>query len=128
MDYRDLQGRFDKIVSIEMFEAVGQAYWPTYFAKIARMLKSGGRAVIQSITIDHGSFQSYRDQPDFIQRYTFLADVAFSAYAGNTSGAGRFGVVAEHGYAPHYAARFKNGLVFWLRGHWPVINLTTDLS
>ena len=69
MDYRDLQGRFDKIVSIEMFEAVGQAYWPTYFATVARMLKTGGRAVIQSITIDHDAFQSYRDQPDFIQRY-----------------------------------------------------------
>ena len=71
MDYRDLDGKFDKIISIEMFEAVGQRYWPLYFATLSRVLKQGGRAALQSITITDAAFQSYRDQPDFIQRYIF---------------------------------------------------------
>lgn len=71
IDYRDLRGKFDKIVSIEMFEAVGQAYWPVYFEKVAHLLKKGGRAAIQSITIDHQAFETYQRDPDFIQRYIF---------------------------------------------------------
>ena len=71
MDYRDLTGKYDKIVSIEMFEAVGQRYWPLYFATLSRVLKQGGRAALQSITISDEAFQSYCGQPDFIQRYIF---------------------------------------------------------
>ena len=121
MDYRDLQGRFDKIVSIEMFEAVGQAYWPTYFATIARMLKSGGRAVIQSITIDHGAFQSYRDQPDFIQRYIFPGGMLPSMPMLETPVA-RAGLelVAEHGYAPHYARTLQEWRSRFLDA-WPTL-------
>ena len=104
MDYRDLQGRFDKIVSIEMFEAVGQAYWPVYFDTISRMLKSGGRAVIQSITIDHDAFQSYRDQPDFIQRYIFPGGMLPSMPMLQTPVAqAGLELVAENGYASDYA-------------------------
>ena len=121
MDYRDLQGRFDKIVSIEMFEAVGQAYWPTYFATIARMLKSGGRAVIQSITIDHGAFQSYRDQPDFIQRYIFPGGMLPSMPMLETPVA-RAGLelVAEQGYAPHYARTLQEWRSRFLAA-WPAL-------
>jgi cyclopropane-fatty-acyl-phospholipid synthase len=71
IDYRDLEGKFDKIVSIEMFEAVGQAYWPTYFNAVSSLLKSGGRAVLQAITIEDEAFEEYRLEPDFIQRYIF---------------------------------------------------------
>jgi cyclopropane-fatty-acyl-phospholipid synthase len=71
IDYRDLEGKFDKIVSIEMFEAVGQAYWPTYFNAVSSLLKSGGRAVLQAITIEDEAFEEYRREPDFIQRYIF---------------------------------------------------------
>ena len=71
IDYRDLDGKFDKIVSIEMFEAVGQAYWPTYFNAVSTLLKSGGRAVLQAITIEDEVFEEYRREPDFIQRYIF---------------------------------------------------------
>ena len=71
VDYRDLQGRFDKIVSIEMFEAVGQAYWGTYFSAVSSLLKDGGRAALQSITIEENAFEEYRRDPDFIQRYIF---------------------------------------------------------
>ncbi len=70
-DYRDVQGQFDKVASIEMFEAVGEKYWPAYFAKIADVLKPGGRAALQIITIRDELFQHYRSRADFIQRYVF---------------------------------------------------------
>ncbi|MCG8444716.1 MAG: cyclopropane-fatty-acyl-phospholipid synthase family protein [Hyphomicrobiales bacterium] len=71
-DYRDLDGRFDKIASIEMFEAVGEEYWPTYFSKLENCLKLGGRAGLQVITIQDSMFGTYRMfNPDFIQRYIF---------------------------------------------------------
>jgi len=70
-DYRDTREQFDHLVSIEMFEAVGEQWWPTYFATIARALKPGGKAVIQSITIRDDLFPSYRRGTDFIQQYIF---------------------------------------------------------
>lgn len=70
-DYRDEQGLYDGIVSIEMFEAVGEHYWDSYFATLKRCLKPDGRAVIQSITIDDRLFERYRHGTDFIQRYIF---------------------------------------------------------
>jgi len=70
-DYRDLTGPFDRIVSIEMIEAVGERYWPLYFAKLRDCLVSGGVAVIQAITIDQNRFGEYRKRPDFIQRRIF---------------------------------------------------------
>jgi cyclopropane-fatty-acyl-phospholipid synthase len=71
MDYRDSDGRYDAIASIEMFEAVGEAYWPTYFKCIARNLKHGGRACIQTIVIADELFENYRKGTDFIQQYIF---------------------------------------------------------
>ena len=70
-DYRDSDGQYDAIASIEMFEAVGERYWPSYFACIARNLKEGGRACIQTITIADGLFERYRKSSDFIQQYIF---------------------------------------------------------
>ncbi|MFZ9409259.1 MAG: class I SAM-dependent methyltransferase [Burkholderiaceae bacterium] len=70
-DYRDVQSQFDGIVSIEMFEAVGERYWDAYFQTLARCLKPKGRAVIQTITIDERLFDRYRRGTDFIQRYIF---------------------------------------------------------
>jgi cyclopropane-fatty-acyl-phospholipid synthase len=70
-DYRDTSGQFDRIVSIEMFEAVGRAYWPTYFATLRDRLAPGGTAVLQVITIDERRFESYARNVDFIQRYVF---------------------------------------------------------
>lgn len=70
-DYRDVSGRFDKVASIEMFEAVGEKYWPTYFAKIAEVLLPGGRAALQMITIKDELFARYRARVDFIQRHVF---------------------------------------------------------
>ena len=70
-DYRDETGRYDGVVSIEMFEAVGEKYWPTYFSKVRDCLKPGGRAGLQIITIKPEAYQAYRANPDFIQRYVF---------------------------------------------------------
>jgi cyclopropane-fatty-acyl-phospholipid synthase len=71
-DYRDIQDApFDAICSIEMIEAVGQEYWPTYFQTVSRLLKPGGRACIQSITIDDALFERYLQSTDFIQQYIF---------------------------------------------------------
>ncbi|MFI9651426.1 class I SAM-dependent methyltransferase [Guyparkeria halopsychrophila] len=70
-DYRDQGGQFDHIVSIEMFEAVGERYWPTFFQTVHDRLKPGGRAAVQVITIDKDAFEGYRREPDFIQLYIF---------------------------------------------------------
>ena len=71
LDYRDVQGRFDRIVSIEMFEAVGEHYWQAYFEVLHDRLEPGGRAALQVITIDDAAFEDYRRTVDFIQRYIF---------------------------------------------------------
>ncbi len=70
-DYRDVSGKFDAIVSIEMVEAVGEAYWPGYFQKIKNSLADGGGAAIQAIIVEDEYFDDYRTQSDFIRQYTF---------------------------------------------------------
>jgi cyclopropane-fatty-acyl-phospholipid synthase len=70
-DYRDIEGTFDRIASIEMIEAVGEAYWPAYFSRIASSLAADGSAVLQAITIDDGRYDAYRRRPDFIQLSIF---------------------------------------------------------
>jgi len=70
-DYRDADQSFDHVVSIEMMEAVGEAYWETYFATLKRCVRPGGRIALQVITIDEARFDSYRSTPDFIQMHIF---------------------------------------------------------
>ena len=70
-DYRDLRGRYDRIVSIEMLEAVGEDYWPVFFGALHDRLKRGGRCALQVITIDDAAFPAYRARADFVQRYVF---------------------------------------------------------
>jgi cyclopropane-fatty-acyl-phospholipid synthase len=70
-DYRDAGGRYDRLVSVEMLEAVGEAYWPVFFANVRQRLNPQGIAVLQVITIDQSRFESYRRRPEFIQRYIF---------------------------------------------------------
>jgi cyclopropane-fatty-acyl-phospholipid synthase len=78
-DYRDTQGLFDSIVSIEMFEAVGERYWPSYFKTVGERLKRGGRAVIQTITVRDDLFDGYRSRSDFIRHYVFPGGMLPSA-------------------------------------------------
>jgi cyclopropane-fatty-acyl-phospholipid synthase len=70
-DYRDEKGLYDRIASIEMFEAVGEDYWPTYFAQLRDRLRIGGTAALQIITIQERFFENYRVEMDFIRRYIF---------------------------------------------------------
>ncbi len=80
-DYRDVQGSYDKIVSIEMFEAVGEKNWPAYFSVVQSRLKSLGRAALQVITIADDRAPRYRKSVDFIQRYIFPGGMLPSAKA-----------------------------------------------
>lgn len=89
IDYRDIQGRYDKIVSIEMIEAVGEKYWTSFFEKISGSLKQGGQSLIQAITMEDQAFENYRTKTDFIQRYVFpggmlLAPRVFDQYSQKT--------------------------------------------
>ncbi|MFP4695944.1 class I SAM-dependent methyltransferase [Thiohalospira sp.] len=89
-DYRDLEGSWDHVVSIEMFEAVGEAWWPTFFETLRRCLRPGGRAALQVITIDESAFEDYRRGADFIQRYIFPGGMlpSITAFRDQTTAAG----------------------------------------
>jgi cyclopropane-fatty-acyl-phospholipid synthase len=85
-DYRESGGTYDAIVSIEMIEAVGARYWPTYFATLKARLAQGGRALVQAITVQDSYFETYRKSSDFIRHYTFpggmlLSDAVIDAQA-----------------------------------------------
>ena len=108
-DYRDLDriapaGGYDAIASIEMFEAVGEAYWPGFFRTVAQHLKPGGRACIQTITIAEDRFDAYRRGTDFIQRYIFPGGMlpSRSAFEAQARAAG-LAVVDVHAFGPDYA-------------------------
>jgi cyclopropane-fatty-acyl-phospholipid synthase len=77
-DYRDMDGRYDHIVSIEMIEAVGERYWPDYFAALKRHVVPGGSVLVQAIVIADDFFDSYRRHPDFIQTYVFPGGMLLS--------------------------------------------------
>ena len=107
-DYRDVEGKFDAIASVEMVEAVGKEYWSTYLASIARNLKPGGRAAIQFISIADDIFDSYSRSVDFIQRYVFpggmlLSQSRFKALA-QANGLAWQG---QHDFGLHYAGTLK---------------------
>jgi cyclopropane-fatty-acyl-phospholipid synthase len=77
-DYRDIKGSYDHIVSIEMIEAVGERYWPDYFATLKRHVSPGGSAIVQAIVIADDFFEGYRSRPDFIQTYIFPGGMLLS--------------------------------------------------
>ena len=103
-DYRDEAGAYDGVASIEMFEAVGEKYWPAYFAAVRRALRPGGRACVQTITIADARFERYRTQSDFIQQYIFpggmLASPSRLAAEAARSG---FDLARTHGMGRDYA-------------------------
>ena len=103
-DYRDMAGQFDHIVSVEMFEAVGERWWPTYFQSVKRLLKPGGRALIQVITIDDDLFPHYRRSTDFIQRHVFPGGMlpAPAVFRERAQQAG-LTVIDDLAFGPHYA-------------------------
>lgn len=89
-DYRDVRGTYDRIVSIEMLEAVGQAFWPDYFRVLRERLRQGGHAVLQVITIADEHFDRYSQRADFIQRLIFPGGMlpSWGALQSQAKGAG----------------------------------------
>jgi cyclopropane-fatty-acyl-phospholipid synthase len=103
-DYRDETGRYDGVASIEMFEAVGEAYWPSYFATLKRCLKPGGRVCLQTIVIADHLFERYRSGTDFIQQYIFPGGMLPSpaAFRARAEAAG-LQIIDEHRFGADYA-------------------------
>ena len=120
-DYRDVEGTFDRIVSIEMVEAVGERYWPVYFAKLRSLLKSQGHAVLQAITISDERFETYRSKPDFIQRYIFPGGMLPTARIIREHAA-RAGLclTAQESFGPSYARTLSEWRDRFLAA-WPQI-------
>ncbi|MCG3269555.1 cyclopropane-fatty-acyl-phospholipid synthase family protein [Yoonia sp. I 8.24] len=103
-DYRNSAGQYDSIVSIEMIEAVGEAYWPTYFATLKARLAEGGRAVIQAITVPDDYFETYRRSADYIRQYTFPGGMLLSnAVIADQAQRAGLAVRASHGFGQDYA-------------------------
>lgn len=111
-DYRDVHGHYDRIASIEMYEAVGEEWWPTYFAAMSRALKPGGIAAIQGITIDPALFEHYRTKRDFIQKYIFPGGMLCppGRFADLARGAG-----LRPGGEAFYAVDYADTLAQWHR-------------
>jgi cyclopropane-fatty-acyl-phospholipid synthase len=111
-DYRRAKGVFDNIVSIEMFEAVGEHYWPAYFATVAERLKRGGRAVIQTITIKDELFAGYRTRSDFVRHYVFPGGMlpSLARFREEAEKAG-LKFVGAFGFGKDYARTLREWLV-----------------
>jgi cyclopropane-fatty-acyl-phospholipid synthase len=107
-DYRDADGQYDAVASVEMAEAVGQEYWPAYLGAIARLLKPGGRAALQFISIREPLFDDYAANADFIQTYIFPGGMLVSEerFRGLAEDAG-LGWRDRSGYGLHYAETLK---------------------
>ena len=120
-DYRDTQEQFDHLVSIEMFEAVGEQWWPSYFSTVAKALKPGGKALIQSITIRDDLFATYRRGTDFIQQYIFPGGMLPSRSAFRKE-AERQGLRVTDEFA--FGRDYAQTLAEWraaFEAHWPQI-------
>ena len=111
-DYRDERGRYDAVVSIEMFEAVGERYWPTWFDAVRCCLVPGGRALVQTIVIDDALFERYRRGTDFIQQYVFPGGMLPSP-AAFTRHAQAAGLAVEDRFA--FGADYARTLREWHR-------------
>ncbi|MAH84981.1 MAG: SAM-dependent methyltransferase [Rhodospirillaceae bacterium TMED8] len=120
-DYRDTAETFDKIVSIEMFEAVGEKYWPTFFQTLNKRLKLNGRAALQIITIDDCKFDFYKRNPDFIQKYIFPGGMLPSLKAFSKAlKRGGFGIEETFSFGTSYSETLRR----WdqnFRAQWPEI-------
>ena len=108
-DYRDLKGKFDKIVSIEMFEAVGEKYWSLYFNILNKMLSPNGKIGLQTIVIKDNYFNSYKKFPDFIQTHIFPGGMLPSISAlNNTVQSNGLKVIKKNFFGDHYVKTLVN--------------------
>ncbi|WP_445400082.1 class I SAM-dependent methyltransferase [Zobellella sp. An-6] len=108
-DYRDLRGRYDKLVSVEMIEAVGHQYLPAYFRTLDRLLKPDGRMLLQAITISDQRYDQYRKGVDFIQRYIFPGGClpSVSEMCRHLKEQTDMSLIRLHDYGLHYAETLK---------------------
>ena len=118
IDYRFVSGKFDAIVSIEMFEAVGSEYWDIFFSIIRSLLKENGKAAIQTITIGDTFFNNYENNPDFIQTYIFPGGMlASNEIIHRLSGSKNLNVTQQKNFGSSYATTleiwFKNFQEAW---------------
>jgi cyclopropane-fatty-acyl-phospholipid synthase len=123
IDYRDVRGTFDRVASIEMFEAVGREYWPAYFDTVRARLAPNGRAGLQTITIQDELFDEYNARTDFIQKYVFPGGML-------PSEARLAPIIARSGLKTESVERFgldyAETLAAWIRrfnAAWPAIRL-----
>jgi len=125
-DYRDLRGKYDKLVSIEMIEAVGEKFLPAYFGKCSKLLKPNGMMCLQSIGIPDHRYASYRTSVDYIQRYIFPGGFLPSLGAiGNCLGRTTdFRLFHVEDFGPHYA----DTLLHWRRNFWREIEAVKGLG
>ncbi len=108
-DYRDLSGQFDKIISIEMFEAVGKEFWNVYFKKLKSLLNQNGIIVLQIITIKDKAFDYYNKNPDFIQKHIFPGGMLPSvSMLKKILGNNKLKIIENNNYAEHYAKTLNN--------------------
>lgn len=120
-DYRDEAGRYDRIVSIEMLEAVGERFWPVYFAKLRDCLAEDGVAVLQVITIHEDRYEAYRGQPDFIQRHVFPGGMLPTrAIIEREAGKQGLDVVYQESFGQSYAKTLAEWRARFI-GAWPAI-------
>ena len=125
-DYRDLKGQFDKLVSLEMIEAIGASQFDTYFAKCSSLLKPGGRMLIQAITIEDEQFEQYKRNVDFIQRYIFPGSClpSVGAMQGAIGKTGELEVTNVHDIGLHYAITLNH----WRRNFFDRIERIRELG
>lgn len=110
-DYRHQKGKFDNIVSIEMFEAVGERYWATYFSKIKELLSDNGKAVIQTITMNEKDFPQYRRGGDFIRSFIFPGGMLPSPKRFKEEAA-KAGLIANNDF--YFGQDYAKTLEIWL--------------
>jgi cyclopropane-fatty-acyl-phospholipid synthase len=122
-DYREVRGEYDAIVSVEMIEAVGEAYWPAYFAALDRLLTPGGTAAIQAITMDHKRFLATRRSFSWIQKYIFPGGIIPSLQAVDDALGARtmLRVTRQRELRPYYARTLRLWRERFL-GQWPRIH------
>jgi cyclopropane-fatty-acyl-phospholipid synthase len=121
-DYREVEGSFDAIVSLEMIEAVGEEYWPSYFAAIDRLLAPGGTACIQAILMSHDRFLATRNSFGWIQKYIFPGGLipSLTVIREVSTRHTSLRVSNVHAFGPHYAETLRR----WRRRfdeQWPAI-------
>ncbi len=109
-DYRDLSGQYDKLVSVEMFEAVGHRFFDTFFDQCTQLLKPAGEMLLQTITIADQRYQDAKRQVDFIQRYIFPGGClpSVTAIAESVTRASDMRIVALDDIGPHYARTLRD--------------------